>query len=290
MKILAFIFCALVFACGARLEDIKINSNSDFLEIIFLLDNFYEKHSVLRHEDDFSVLMLDGILFDEKFSANADLIKNIEIFHQNGILFVVLPVRDFALKYELQSMRNKNILKFIIKKRNGIASNLAQNSRGNALDSKLSLEDSINLIKAQNAIPTEVFSIASWRYVLVVVILSLLILALFIIKKKLKSPPARFAMPQQASKKLDISPALPNISVTQTIDLDLYNKIFILDSPDFRYILFVGQGESYFIDKIPRKSKNVFANDDSALDSSHLERISPSQLSFLSRIENKKIK
>ncbi|MGX2982352.1 hypothetical protein [Helicobacter sp. 23-1045] len=131
--------------------------------------------------------------------------------------------------------------------------NLAQNSQnfGSPNSSNLgsqnltanpqSLEDSISAIKEQNNLLSPK-GVDLWRYFAVIAILCALIIALFIIKKRVKSDTAPISIFRKSP-----------ISVAQNIALDAKNKILILDSADANYILFVGATNAFIIDKIPKE-------------------------------------
>ncbi|MGX3010458.1 hypothetical protein ACWIUD_02690 [Helicobacter sp. 23-1044] len=217
-----------------------------------------------------------------KLVSKSALIKNIEIFSQGGGVVLVFGVSDFELHFDLavQKMKNKQgAIKIIATKKESIAGNiladsalnapnsqnlaqnsqnlgsqnLAQNSQnfGSPNSSNLgsqnltanpqSLEDSISAIKEQNNLLSPK-GVDLWRYFAVIAILCALIIALFIIKKRVKSDTAPISIFRKSP-----------ISVAQNIALDAKNKILILDSADANYILFVGATNAFIIDKIPKE-------------------------------------
>ena len=129
---------------------------------------------------------------------------------------------------------------------NEIAVDSSANGGTDLGNANQSLEDSINALKAQNQLITPSNSVESWRYALVIAILLMLIIALFIAKK-------RVALQKDAPSSAFPYFQKPQLRITQSIAIDARNRIVVLASKDAEYIIFVGQNGAFLIDKIAKK-------------------------------------
>ena len=257
--IFGFALVANLIAKDATLRDVHIRGDSDFLEILLLLDSPFENRVVKEDSRGFSSIIFKNLNYTKnKLSTKSALIKNIEIFARGNDTYIVLGEADLDLRFEISVLNSPNALKITLKPKVGIAkemlikeipneisANQSADSSHFSADSSAnqSLEDSISAIKAQNQLLTPSNSIESWRYALVVAILVGLIIALFIAKKHIqnKSPKSEIDFFKK-----------PQIRIMQSINIDMKNKIIILDSKDCSYILFVGQNNAFLIDNIPK--------------------------------------
>ncbi|MDE6886389.1 MAG: hypothetical protein K2P17_05080 [Helicobacteraceae bacterium] len=246
MKFLVFIAICLSLSYGVKLNDITITPNKESLEILLLLDSKFENKIIQQDNSSFSTIILKDLNYNKnKVSTHTELINDIEIFSQNNDVYIVLGEENFALKYTLEALNADNAIKLIIKPQISIVSSILSNN-----ESAKSLEEQISIIKNSsiNTMPNDISSkVETWRYMLVVMILFGLIIALIIIKKRMFKRSGNISFPYFREQKLMVS---------QTINLDMKNKIIILDSKDSSYILFVGQNGSFIIDKMPKFSNN----------------------------------
>lgn len=246
MKFLVFIAICLSLSYGVKLNDITITPNKESLEILLLLDSKFENKIIQQDNSSFSTIILKDLNYNKnKVSTHTELINDIEIFSRNNDVYIVLGEENFALKYTLKALNADNAIKLIIKPQTSIVSSILSNN-----ESAKSLEEQISIIKNSsiNTMPNDVSSkVETWRYMLVVMILVGLIIALIIIKKRMFKRSGNTNFPYFREQKLMVS---------QTINLDMKNKIIILDSKDSSYILFVGQNGSFIIDKMPKFSNN----------------------------------
>lgn len=256
-RIFALIFAFIASVDSANLSDVNIKGDKNGLEILFLLDSAFEGRVSKNAGHDFTTLTFNNLNFNKnKLQTKSALIKNIEIFKQNDAVVVVFGEANFDLKFDLSVQNSANAIKVQVTPKASIAGNIladsalnsqnlapqnlaqnfsSQNSQGN------SLEQSISAIKAQNnLLPQQ--SVESWRYIAVVAILLALVIALFIIKRRVKkAQDSAISLFQKST-----------ISVAQSIQIDAKNKILIIESQTASYILFVGVNSAFIIDKIPK--------------------------------------
>lgn len=262
-RIFALIFALIASVDSANLSDVNIKGDKNGLEILFLLDSAFEGRASKNAGRDFTTLTFNNLNFNKnKLQTKSALIKNIEIFKQNDGVVVVFGEANFDLHFDLSVQNNANAIKVQVTPKASIAGNiladsalnsqnlasqnLAQNlpqnqsSPANSLEPN-SLEQSISAIKAQNnLLPQQ--SVEHWRYIAVVAILLALVIALFIIKRRVKkAQDSAISLFQKST-----------ISVAQSIQIDAKNKILIIESQTASYILFVGVNSAFIIDKIPK--------------------------------------
>lgn len=262
-RIFALIFAFIASVDSASLSDVNIKGDKNGLEILFLLDSAFEGRVSKNAGRDFTTLTFNNLNFNKnKLQTKSALIKNIEIFKQNNGVVVVFGEANFDLNFDLSVQNSANAIKVQVTPKASIAGNiladsalnsqnlapqnLAQNltqnqsSPANSLEPN-SLEQSISAIKAQNnLLPQQ--SVERWRYIAVVAILLALVIALFIIKRRVKkAQDGAISLFQKST-----------ISVAQSIQIDAKNKILIIESQTASYILFVGVNSAFIIDKIPK--------------------------------------
>lgn len=260
-RIFALIFAFIASVDSANLSDVNIKGDKNGLEILFLLDSAFEGRVSKNAGRDFTTLTFNNLNFNKnKLQTKSALIKNIEIFKQNNGVVVVFGEANFDLNFDLSVQNSANAIKVQVTPKASIAGNiladsalnsqnlapqnlaqnLPQNSQGNPLEPN-SLEQSISAIKAQNnLLPQQ--SVERWRYIAVVAILLALVIALFIIKRRVKrAQDGAISLFQKST-----------ISVAQSIQIDAKNKILIIESQTASYILFVGVNSAFIIDKIPK--------------------------------------
>lgn len=261
-RIFALVFALVLGADSANLDDVNIRGDKNGLEILFLLDSAFDGSVSKDAGRDFTTLTFNNLNFNKnKLQTKSALIKNIEIFRRNDGVVVVFGEANFDLNFDLSVQNSANAIKVRVTPKASIAGNiladsaisqnfapqnLAQNlpqnqsSPANSLEPN-SLEQSISAIKAQNNLLPQKAT-ESWRYIAVVGILLALVIALFIIKRRVKNAQ------NSAISLFQKSP----ISVAQSIQIDAKNKIVIIDSQQASYILFVGANSAFIIDKIPK--------------------------------------
>lgn len=260
-------FGANLFAADANLRDVNIRGDKDSLEILLLLDKAFENRVVKEDSRGFSSIIFKNLNYTKnKLTTKSQLIKNIEIFARGNDTYVVLGEGDLDLRFEISVLNSANAIKIAIKPKIGIAKEMLIKEIPNeiAVDSSAnggtdlgnanqsanqSLEDSINALKAQNQLITPSNSVESWRYALVIAILLMLIIALFIAKK-------RVALQKDAPSSAFPYFQKPQLRITQSIAIDARNRIVVLASKDAEYIIFVGQNGAFLIDKIAKKQAN----------------------------------
>lgn len=253
-------FGANLFAADANLRDVNIRGDKDSLEILLLLDKAFENRVIKEDSRGFSSIIFKNLNYTKnKLTTKSQLIKNIEIFARSNDTYVVLGEGDLDLRFEISVLNSANAIKIAIKPKIGIAKEMLIKEIPNeiAVDSSAnggtdlgnanqSLEDSINALKAQNQLITPSNSVESWRYALVIAILLMLIIALFIAKK-------RVALQKDAPSSAFPYFQKPQLRITQSIAIDARNRIVVLASKDAEYIIFVGQNGAFLIDKIAKK-------------------------------------
>lgn len=257
-RIFALIFAFIASVDSANLSDVNIKGDKNGLEILFLLDSAFEGRASKNAGRDFTTLTFNNLNFNKnKLQTKSALIKNIEIFKQNDGVVVVFGEANFDLNFDLSVQNSANAIKVQVTPKASIAGNiladsalnsqnlapqnLAQNLTQNQSSPANSLEQSISAIKAQNnLLPQQ--SVERWRYIAVVAILLALVIALFIIKRRVKrAQDSAISLFQKST-----------ISVAQSIQIDAKNKILIIESQTASYILFVGVNSAFIIDKIPK--------------------------------------
>lgn len=257
-RIFALLFAFIASVDSANLSDVNIKGDKNGLEILFLLDSAFEGRASKNAGRDFTTLTFSNLNFNKnKLQTKSALIKNIEIFKQNDGVVVVFGEANFDLNFDLSVQNSANAIKVQVTPKASIAGNiladsalnsqnltpqnLAQNLTQNQSSPANSLEQSISAIKAQNnLLPQQ--SVERWRYIAVVAILLALVIALFIIKRRVKkAQDSAISLFQKST-----------ISVAQSIQIDAKNKILIIESQTASYILFVGVNSAFIIDKIPK--------------------------------------
>lgn len=261
-RIFALIFAFIASVDSANLSDVNIKGDKNGLEILFLLDSAFEGRVSKNAGRDFTTLTFNNLNFNKnKLQTKSALIKNIEIFKQNDGVVVVFGEANFDLNFDLSVQNSANAIKVQVTPKASIAGNiladsalnsqnlapqnlaqnLPQNLTQNQSSPANSLEQSISAIKAQNnLLPQQ--SVERWRYIAVVAILLALVIALFIIKRRVKkAQDSAISLFQKST-----------ISVAQSIQIDAKNKILIIESQTASYILFVGVNSAFIIDKIPK--------------------------------------
>lgn len=257
-RIFALLFAFIASADSANLSDVNIKGDKNGLEILFLLDSAFEGRVSKNAGRDFTTLTFNNLNFNKnKLQTKSALIKNIEIFKQNNGVVVVFGEANFDLNFDLSVQNSANAIKVQVTPKASIAGNiladsalnsqnlasqnLSQNLPQNQSSPANSLEQSISAIKAQNnLLPQQ--SVERWRYIAVVAILLALVIALFIIKRRVKkAQDSAISLFQKST-----------ISVAQSIQIDAKNKILIIESQTASYILFVGVNSAFIIDKIPK--------------------------------------
>lgn len=256
-----FLFCLftplLLFALGVK--DFTVASDDKKIEIIFLLDSTFNNSVSRKYSNTFGAIILENTIFNQKkVIERTKLIKRVEIFQKNNDLYIVFAENDFDLKYSIDVLSSNRILKIIVNQNESIASNLMANTTAR----QPSLENAISAIK-NNSVPNNYITTKSpleletWRYVAVILVLSTLLIVLIIVKKKMQiknNDSKEFSYFKKTNKSNDTS--LVNISsnngvgVSKIINIDLKNKIIVLDGKDYKYLLFIGEHNSFIIDRI----------------------------------------
>ena len=181
-----------------------------------------------------------------------------EIFQKNNDLYIVFAENDFDLKYSIDVLSSNRILKIIVNQNESIASNLMANTTAR----QPSLENAISAIK-NNSVPNNYITTKSpleletWRYVAVILVLSTLLIVLIIVKKKMQiknDDSKEFSYFKKTNKSNDTSlvntSSNNGVGVSKIINIDLKNKIIVLDGKDYKYLLFIGEHNSFIIDRI----------------------------------------
>lgn len=256
-----FLFCLftplLLFALGVR--DFTIASDDKKIEIIFLLDSTFNNSVSRKYSNTFGAIILENTIFNQKkVIERTKLIKRVEIFQKNNDLYIVFAENDFDLKYSIDVLSSNRILKIIVNQNESIASNLMANTTAR----QPSLENAISAIK-NNSVPNNYITTKSpleletWRYVAVILVLSTLLIVLIIVKKKMQiknNDSKEFSYFKKTNKSNDTSlvdiSSNNGVGVSKIINIDLKNKIIVLDGKDYKYLLFIGEHNSFIIDRI----------------------------------------
>ena len=229
MKLIFAFFLTLNALNALTIKDYFINEKDDEVEIVLNLDSNFENKIIKENNFDFSFLILKDIDFDlPKITKQTKLIKQIEIFKKNSDVYMAFIDKN-ATNFNIQAKSDNKNLKILVNLPPSITLNLINNSN---------LEDSIQNIKNEALVDSKNQNISSWRYMMVIFILLLLLLTLFFIKKRIK----------KGSLPFYIKP--PSLNITQTMQIDSKNKILILESKNTKYMLFVGENNSFIMDKI----------------------------------------
>ena len=229
MRLILLAFCS--FLNAIEIKNYSINEIENEVEIILNLDSNFNGKIIKENNSDFSFLKLKNIAFDlPKITKQTSLIKQIEIFKKDADVYVTLIDKN-AKDFDVEAKSENKNLRIKINSSPSITSNLINKSNLNN-----NLEDSIQNIKNEALINS--VNISPWRYGIVILILLLLLLTLFFIKKRIKKGPLPFY----------IKP--PSLNITQTMQIDSKNKILILESQNTKYMLFVGENNSFIMDKI----------------------------------------
>lgn len=256
-----FLFCLftplLLFALG--IKDFTVASDDKKIEIIFLLDSTFNNSVSRKYSNTFGAIILENTIFNQKkVIERTKLIKRVEIFQKNNDLYIVFAENDFDLKYSIDVLSSNRILKIIVNQNESIASNLMANTTAR----QPSLENAISAIK-NNSVPNNYITTKSpleletWRYVAVILVLSTLLIVLIIVKKKMQiknDDSKEFSYFKKTNKSNDTSlvntSSNNGVGVSKIINIDLKNKIIVLDGKDYKYLLFIGEHNSFIIDRI----------------------------------------
>lgn len=269
-----FLVCLLftpLFLLPLGIKDLHIASDSEKIEIIFLLDSTFNSSVSREDSDTLGVVVFKNIsLNQKKIIEHTKLIKRIEIFQKDSDLYVVFAENDFGLKYSVEVLNSNRILKIIVTKNESISSSLMANTTAK----DMSLESAIDAIKNNsnennNYITTKSpLELETWRYVAVIMVLSTLLIALIIIKRKMRikdnGKEFSYFKTHKSSEKDNSLVKVSNfdsggVGVSKIINIDLKNKIVVLDGKDYKYLLFVGEHNSFIIDRI---QSSEFDDDD----------------------------
>ncbi|RDU64105.1 hypothetical protein [Helicobacter sp. MIT 14-3879] len=235
MKFIVCILFLLSSVFGVILKDVNIKSNQDNLEILLFLDSKFKDKVIRNDTSTFSSIVLKNLIYNKnRINSKTKFVKNIEIFGKGDDVYIVFDENNFNLEYDLEVLNSNDAIKILLKPKESILSSMLSTK-------PQSLEDAISSIKEQNNITAP--KLESWRYISVIIILIILIIALILVKRKTLRKNSNFEFSYFRK---------PSISVSQSINLDLKNKIIVIDSKDSSYILFVGQSGSFIIDKIER--------------------------------------
>lgn len=245
MKILICIYIFIICSYGTTIKDLEITQDSNRVDINFILDKSFNNSIIKKEGEGFSAIVIKDIDYSmDKISKKTNLIRNIEVFKRDLDVYVVLVGNNINLDYDINANSYNNFLKISITPKDNISNSLIENS---------SLENAINNIKNQelnneditSLVPSRPNGVDNWRYSLVIIILISLIILLVVVKRKVYRRDK--ILPFSYFKK-------PSLSVTQTIPVDTKSKIVIMESKDYKYILFVGEQNSFIIDKVDNKT------------------------------------
>lgn len=229
MKLLAFFILFTSALFGATIDDINIKSGSDF-QILLSLDSKFDGR-VIRHDaPTYLSVVLKGLKYDKnKVSTTSEFIKNVDILAKNDDTYIIFNGKNIGLEYDLEVLNSSSAIKIILKPKNSL---LPDNSSllENAVVS-LSPKGLSNIINID------------WQYILAFGILFCLIVVFFIANKLIFKKKKNFEF--SYFKK-------PSVSVTQSINLGMKNKIVVVDSNDYNYILFISNNGAFMLDKSPK--------------------------------------
>lgn len=251
MRLILFAFF-LSLLNASTIKNYSINEKENEVEIILNLDSNFEEKIIKESNFDFSFLKLKNTAFElGKITKQTSLIKQIEIFKKDLDVYITLVDKKIK-NFNIQAKSEDKNLRIIISSPPSITSNLINNSN---------LEDSIQNIKNEALVDSKNQNISSWRYMMVIFILLLLIIALLFIKKRMKKG-GPFPYFKQ-----------PSLNITQTMQIDSKNKILILESQNTKYMLFVGENNSFIMDKIPNQ-KDIEAKITKMIQSNQANKLS----------------
>lgn len=214
---------------GATINDINIQSGSDF-QVLLSLDSKFEGR-VIRHDSPTSLsIVLKGLKYDKnKVSAASEFIKNIDIFSKDNDTYIIFNGDNLGLEYNLEVLNSSSAIKIILKPKDSLLPNNAN-----------FLEEFISLLNPKEL--SKIIKINSWQYLIFGILLCLVII--FFIVSKLIS---------KKNKKFEFSYFnKPSVSVTQSINLGMKNKIVVVDYNDYNYILFISKNGAFMLDKSPK--------------------------------------
>lgn len=236
------VLCDMLMATAVR--DVKIASNDALVEITFELNSKFASKVFKQDFNGFSSIILKNTQYNkDKISATTKLIRQIEILGQNEDVYIIFAVDNFDLNYSLSVLNADNILKIQLQPKSSIASSLLSNSN--------SLESAIGAIKNQTNPQNLSYTPAqleTWRYVAVIGILVALLVALVVVKRKMYAKNKEFSYFKNSPLKKNST----NVSIKHIINIDLKNKIIILDSKKCEYLLFIGEHNSFIVDRVKK--------------------------------------
>ncbi len=265
MRLLICIFSPLLLF-ALSIKDFHISSESNKIEIIFLLDSAFNSKVSREDTDTFGAVILKDVQFNhKKVMQNTNLIKQVEIFQKLDDLYIIFATNNFAMNYKVDVLNSNRILKIIVTKNTSISSSLITN----ATSTTSSLEGAISAIKSNTdksnnyITPKSPLELETWRYVSVILVLSVLLIALIIIKRQIKIKAnyefSYFKNNNKVKQKYTSNENLFNnmddysissIDIGNVINIDQNNKIIIINSKDYKYLMFIGQHNSFLIDRI----------------------------------------
>ncbi len=268
--LICLFFPLLLFALGVK--DFHISSDSQKIEIIFLLDSTFKSRVSREYTDSFGAVILKGVHFNhKKVIDSTELIKQVEIFQKSDDLYIVFAQSDFGVKYSVNVLNSNRILKVIVTKNESISSDLISS----ATATTSSLEGAISAIKSNSdknnsyITPKSPLELETWRYVAVILVLSSLLVALIITKRKMqaKNDNKEFSYFNKQNKTkengdnknlVDIVDNVntSSIGVSKVINIDSNNKIIVINSRDYKYLMFIGEHSSFLIDRISNDEFN----------------------------------
>jgi hypothetical protein len=227
MKILVLFFVLVSHIFAASLLSMSVNENTDAVEINLSFDSPFEGTIEQNATDRAVVLKISGIAIDSK--------KDVSL-SQNSLISRVTMVKEGPTAVQI-SFENKKEISF----------EALKNNDGYKLQLKIVPYVAAPAVES-NATPmpkltekpqTQADSEVSWRYIVVVSFLTLLVAIMFYVKKRFSTPSASKAgwlLP----KSFKPQPTQEEVQIVTQSFLDPNNKLMLVEYNSVRYLLLVG--------------------------------------------------
>ncbi|PAF45137.1 hypothetical protein [Helicobacter sp. 11S02596-1] len=237
---------ALSIAQSIEIKDIQTFDRKGHLDLLLLSDGIFSSHPKILTIQNEKIIALKNLSISEKWQKkfSSSVLQSIEIFSKNDNLYIV-PKSNKPFKIQASKSKDGYTLRFRFTPEEST-------SHINALLNKTPQ------IKSQPiTLPQHNFLLdEDYPYWIVLGIMGFLIVVLVLVRKKFSSEnPWR-------KNKLD---QYTSLQILSTKTIDTHNKIILIQSQNYRYIVLLSNKQNLLIDKIDldsQENKKTIIDDD----------------------------
>lgn len=262
--LIALLSCFCTLFGATNVEHIALLNNQDSIELTLHLDSAYDKSPKLTQQEGYKGIILQDLSAkSQNEQVNSAFLKQVQIFNIKDSLYV-LGIGDVNV-IDVNVAKSSKALKVIFSKKNeqsalstllqspfnakevATATQIVQQNLESSAISNPSAPDS-TLDSAQNA-ESELsykadLGIETWRYVAVLVLLAILALVLWVVKRYMVHKKG-FASYFSAQKPFDPQ----KVEVVAQKHIDAKHKILTLESNGYRYLVLIAPNSTTLIDR-----------------------------------------